>query len=390
MCKYLFIDSNVIIKEFLEAHRVESLGQELLKILDNDQDLFLIMPEIISDELHRELKNKQSAISQNLKSSIDKIAGIDDTLRQELLKQSGRVIESNSNQLGHFLTQLLEHKRVIQVKISERLIMSSIIRQVKRQPPSVKNEGKKDSARPIDHDTLAFESVIQVLQEYKASEFICCTDDGDYFLNRDKCILKPFLEKELRDHCMSLMVYTDPWTMLQTSFGSSIIEPQPRRPRFWDYKAVEKRKISTPVPGSIICGETLSSLYWYSDTGERFTFPTGDILYSWFPETSAIPPVYQVTDETLASITLAGNIVYRPGTRLIKIESDEKIYAIDIDGLIRWIPNEDTISELYGRKWKDLLVVSPDVLFLDYSIGNTIENANDFDPEQAKINARLP
>lgn len=143
------------------------------------------------------------------------------------------------------------------------------------------------------------------------------------------------------------------------------------------------------VPGSLIKGETLNTVYWYGRDCQRYSFPDVDVLKSWFPcvdETA----IQLITDRQLADIVLAGNMVYRAGTRIIKIASDEKIYAVGQNGMIHWIHSTEVIENIFGSDWKKLLVVVKDVYFVDYSVGRTINHKEDFDPVYEQALAQLP
>ena len=55
-----------------------------------------------------------------------------------------------------------------------------------------------------------------------------------------------------------------------------------------------------------------------------------------------------VTDAQLAAYAIGGNVTYRPGTRLVKIQSDPKVYAVDAHGVLRWVKTEAAAIALYG------------------------------------------
>lgn len=143
------------------------------------------------------------------------------------------------------------------------------------------------------------------------------------------------------------------------------------------------------VSGSLIRGETLDWVYWYAHNGQRYAFPNFDVLQSWFPSFDE-KQILKITDRQMASIALAGNMLYRPGSRLIKISSDPKIYVIGQNGLLHWIHPEAVIREIYGFNWKSKLATVKDVYFVDYSMGRDISNAADFNPDYEQSIAQLP
>jgi hypothetical protein len=125
--------------------------------------------------------------------------------------------------------------------------------------------------------------------------------------------------------------------------------------------------------GDLIMGETLSTVYYYGSDGQRYSFPNEKTFFSWY---SDFDSVVSITDEELADITLAGNIVARAGSHWIKIESDEKVYAVSTDGSIHWIEDEDTAVGLAGDDWNTFIDDVPDVFFVDYTVGDSLTDAS--------------
>ncbi len=126
--------------------------------------------------------------------------------------------------------------------------------------------------------------------------------------------------------------------------------------------------------GDLIMGETLSTVYYYASDGSRYTFPNEKTYLTWYEDFS---DVVQITDEELADIPLAGNIVYRPGSRWIKIQSSEKTYAVTPNGVIRWIETEDVAVGLAGDDWNQFIDDVPDVYFADYTEGASLMDASE-------------
>ncbi len=132
-------------------------------------------------------------------------------------------------------------------------------------------------------------------------------------------------------------------------------------------------QVSAASYGDLIMGETLSTVYYYGSDGQRYSFPNENTFFSWYGDFDG---VVQITDEELADITLAGNIVYRPGSRWIKIESDEKVYATSTDGSIHWVESEEVAEGLAGEDWNTFIDDVPDVFFVDYTVGDSLSDAS--------------
>lgn len=123
--------------------------------------------------------------------------------------------------------------------------------------------------------------------------------------------------------------------------------------------------------GDLIKGTSLSTVYYYGSDGQRYAFPNEKTFNSWY---SSFSGVKTMSDAELAAIPLAGNIVYRPGSRWVKITSDAKVYAVSTSGKIRWIENEATAKGLAGDNWNKNIDDVSDVFFVDYTVGDSLSS----------------
>jgi hypothetical protein len=122
--------------------------------------------------------------------------------------------------------------------------------------------------------------------------------------------------------------------------------------------------------GSLIKG-SLPAVYYCGADGKRYVFVNDKAFLSWFADFSG---VQIVSDETLASITIGGNITYRPGSRMVKIVSDLKVYAVARGGVLRWVSSEAIAAGLYGSTWNMMIDDVPDSFFVNYTIGTPISS----------------
>jgi hypothetical protein len=149
---------------------------------------------------------------------------------------------------------------------------------------------------------------------------------------------------------------------------------------------------TTPNTGSLIKASG-PSVYYYGTDVNRYVFPNEKTYFTWYQNFDAIQTV---TDAELAAIPVVANVTYRPGTRMVKIESDPKVYAVARGGVLRWIETEQVASDLYGGNWNTMVDDVSVAFFVNYLLGTSITNAADFDrlTEQALANTidanRLP
>lgn len=122
-----------------------------------------------------------------------------------------------------------------------------------------------------------------------------------------------------------------------------------------------------------------STIYYYSTDGKRYVFPNGKTYLSWYDDFSNIT---ELTYSELAEIPLAGNVTYKPGKKMVKIQTDPKVYAVERGGILRWVKTESIAEALYGTDWNKQIDDIPDVFFLNYVVGNPIESDNGYSPAE--------
>lgn len=123
-----------------------------------------------------------------------------------------------------------------------------------------------------------------------------------------------------------------------------------------------------------------SAVYYLAKNGKRYVFPTEKIYYSWYSDFST---VRTVTADQLASYIIGGNVTYRPGIRMIKINTAPKVYAVEKGGKLRWVKTEAAASAIYGSEWNKMIDDLPDAFFFDYAISADISSASDYAKTQA-------
>jgi hypothetical protein len=119
------------------------------------------------------------------------------------------------------------------------------------------------------------------------------------------------------------------------------------------------------------------AVYYYATDGKRYAFPNARTYASWFTDFSGVTTV---TDAELAAMPLGGNVTYRPGIRMVKIQSDPKVYAVDKNGALRWVTTESIAEDLYGQYWNTAVDDVSDAFFTNYRVGAPVSALGDFDP----------
>jgi hypothetical protein len=124
---------------------------------------------------------------------------------------------------------------------------------------------------------------------------------------------------------------------------------------------------------ALIKGPDSSAVYYYGMDGRRHAFPNEKVYFSWYAD---FKNVVDVGADELASIPLGMNVSYRPGTRLVKIPSIPKVYAVEPGKILRWVEEESFAKALYGDEWAKRVDDLSEALFIDYAVGASIGSAS--------------
>jgi len=136
--------------------------------------------------------------------------------------------------------------------------------------------------------------------------------------------------------------------------------------------------------GDLIKMDGLSSVYYLGNDGKRYVFPSEAVYFSWYNDFSS---VVTIPASELQSYPLGSNVTMRPGTKLVKITTDPKVYAVGLNGNLHWLQSEADAIALYGASWASKVIDVADAFFTNYTIstplasgtypaGTLLKNAN--------------
>lgn len=132
--------------------------------------------------------------------------------------------------------------------------------------------------------------------------------------------------------------------------------------------------------GTLIKASTNDAVYYLANDGKRYAFPNSKVYFSWYNDFSG---VVEISASELAAIALGGNVTYRPGVRMIKIQSDPKTYAVTEGGVLRWIQTEELAIALYGTEWNTMIDDIDVAFWVNYNFGDDITDAGEYNPGAA-------
>lgn len=121
--------------------------------------------------------------------------------------------------------------------------------------------------------------------------------------------------------------------------------------------------------GDLVKCPDFSSVYYLGEDGKRYVFPNENIFFSWY---DGFDDVVDISCDDMADLSLGGAATYQAGSTLLKIESDPTVYAVEEDGSLREIEDEDQAEALYGDDWADQVDDLPDGFFGQYEVGEPL------------------
>lgn len=138
--------------------------------------------------------------------------------------------------------------------------------------------------------------------------------------------------------------------------------------------------------GDLVRSDSLPAVYYIGEDGFRYVFPNSATYFTWYEN---FDNVKWISTADLGTIQIGGNVTYKPGVRMIKINSDPSTYAVDSAGTLRWVKTEAVATALYGANWNRMIDDIPDGFFPNYTIGSPIESASYFNKASASAVASI-
>jgi hypothetical protein len=119
--------------------------------------------------------------------------------------------------------------------------------------------------------------------------------------------------------------------------------------------------------------QTLSdtAVYYYGTNGKRYVFPNEKTYFTWYAD---FGNVKVVPLDQMSLIPIGGNVTYRPGTRMLKFQTDVKTYIVTRGGVLHWVKSEDVATGWFGAEWNTHIDDVSEAFYVNYTFANPIEN----------------
>lgn len=131
----------------------------------------------------------------------------------------------------------------------------------------------------------------------------------------------------------------------------------------------------TPVPGDLFRSETFETVYYMGADGFRYVFPNEKTFFTWYQDFAA---VRWTSDDVVSAIQIGGNVTYKPGAKMVKINTDPKTYVVTEGGVLHWVESETIAAAVYGATWNTFIDDLPDAFFTNYTLGTALNDAHTY------------
>lgn len=135
--------------------------------------------------------------------------------------------------------------------------------------------------------------------------------------------------------------------------------------------------IKLNCPANAQTDHPCKTVYYYGKDLKRHAFPNAQAYFTWYENFDAVTS----TDEaTISQIPLGKNVTYRPGKKMVKFQTVDRVYAVSRGGTLQWITSEALATILYGSDWNKQIDDISDAFYTNYTFGNDIAGISDFSP----------
>jgi len=164
-------------------------------------------------------------------------------------------------------------------------------------------------------------------------------------------------------------------TVITTEPGETVIVTEPETPAIiCDFA----------TPGSLIKTADTPAVYYYGNDCKAYVFPNEKTYFTWYDDFSNVAVI---PDASMAQISLGGNVTYRPGVKMVKMESSPNVYIVAKGGKLHLVKDEAQAAALYGSDWNKKIDDVVPAFFTDYEVGAPVTDVSEFAPEVLKAEA---
>lgn len=129
-------------------------------------------------------------------------------------------------------------------------------------------------------------------------------------------------------------------------------------------------------PGDIYRVEGNADVYILdADMNARY-FPNSEVFHTWYADFSGLNVI---TPEQSGAYELAAipGVNFRPGSRLVKITTNPRVYAVGAENARHWVNSPETAAAAYGAAWASLVRDVSVFHWANYQAGADLDGLSD-------------
>jgi|GEM_PF-805663 len=144
----------------------------------------------------------------------------------------------------------------------------------------------------------------------------------------------------------------------------------------WPAEPLPTQPVWEPMAGTYVTSDNASGVY-YVEEHSVFGLVLRPFLtpQSFFTHQLNFDNVETVPFEQLSALSLDGIMLPKPGVVLVKLATDERVYALETSGeqtALRWIVSEELAAVMYGENWTDYVLDINPLLWEPFAQGEPI------------------
>ena len=111
-----------------------------------------------------------------------------------------------------------------------------------------------------------------------------------------------------------------------------------------------------------------TTVYYVGLDAKRHPFINSQVYFTWYEN---FDTVRTIDTSVLSEMTLGAPVLTRPGTMMVKIQSDPRTFAVEPgDYTIRWVPTEEVAVALFGSTWNQRIMDIEPTYFARFTMGS--------------------
>ncbi len=118
-----------------------------------------------------------------------------------------------------------------------------------------------------------------------------------------------------------------------------------------------------------------TAVYYFASNGRRYVFPNEKVYFTWY---SSFDNVRVLSIEDMTKVPIGGNVTYHPGSKPVKFQTDDNVYAVYKGGELQWMKTESVARGIYGDNWTSKVDDISEAFYVNYKFGAPLTSATDF------------